>query len=81
MDTSFYDYWRPALEANGWRWFGAGDVVHFDYVGSGAVDLRSTGVRAFQQLYNARAGGNLAVDGVYGPNTEAAMLNSPCNGW
>jgi hypothetical protein len=29
-----------ALTSNGWRWYGSGDAVHFDYVGSGSVDLR-----------------------------------------
>jgi len=81
LDTSSYNYWRPSLESNGWRWYGAGDVFHFDYVGPGSVDLRTAGVRAFQQLYNARTGGNLSEDGAYGPATEAAMNASPCNGW
>jgi hypothetical protein len=40
IDTSSYNYWMNALTSNGWRWYGSGDAVHFDYVGSGSVDLR-----------------------------------------
>jgi len=82
IDTSSYNYWMTALQSNGWRWFGAGDVVHFDYVGSGSVDLRSAGVRAFQRLHNRNNPGNtISEDGAFGSATEAAMNQAPCNGY
>jgi hypothetical protein len=50
IDTSDYNGWKPALEANGFQWLGANDVVHFTYVGAGIKDLRSENLKAFQQL-------------------------------
>jgi len=82
IDTSDYTAWRPALEANGWRWFGSGDVVHFDFVGGGAPDLRAINLRAFQQLWNINnPNRRIAEDGIYGPATAGAFADSPCNGW
>jgi hypothetical protein len=43
--------WRSALEAQGFRWMGRADPVHFDYAGPGAVDHRGLDVRAFQRLW------------------------------
>lgn len=43
--------WRSALEAQGFRWMGSADPVHFDYAGPGAVDHRGLDVRAFQRLW------------------------------
>jgi hypothetical protein len=50
IDTSDYNGWKPALQANGFKWLGANDVVHFTYVGAGIKDLRSENLKAFQQL-------------------------------
>jgi hypothetical protein len=51
IDTSYYEYWRPALESHGWQWHGSSDLVHFDYVAGGSDD-RSAGLLAFQRLWN-----------------------------
>lgn len=67
-----------AMQRAGFRYAGKADPVHFEYAGK---ELRRENVRAFQLLYNSCAGGKLAVDGVYGPATEAAMLQSPAAGW
>ena len=47
-----YAAWQTALERHGFKWFGAADVVHYDYTGPGAIDQTALEVRAFQQLWN-----------------------------
>ncbi len=82
IDTSDYNGWKPALEANGFQWLGASDVVHFTYVGAGIKDLRAENLKAFQQLYNkANPTAQIAADGVYGPATAAAFAKAPCAGF
>ncbi|NUP14063.1 MAG: hypothetical protein HOW73_49150 [Polyangiaceae bacterium] len=82
FDTSQYAAWRPALEANGFHWFGSADTVHFDYAGPGAVDYKGTDVLAFQQLWNDNNPNDpIDEDGVYGPQTEARLLASPADGF
>lgn len=82
LDVGNYGNWRARLEATGFDWFGGGDPVHFDYVGSGGVDLRSMAVRAFQRLYNRNnPGAPISEDGVYGPQTGAAIGRSPADGF
>lgn len=82
LDTSQYSQWRTALEARGFQWFGSSDAVHFDYRGPGTVDLKGQGVRAFQMLWNLNnPGDTIAVDGVYGPQTEARLRQSPAEGF
>jgi len=81
IDTSEYDAWRPALERHGWRWHGAGDLPHFDYVGGG-VSLPGLSVRAFQRLWNRNHPEDvIAEDGDYGPQTEARLRMSPAEGF
>ncbi len=80
VDTPSYAFWRPALQAAGWTWLGSSDVVHFDHLSS--PDVASTSVRAFQRLWNRNhATGQLVEDGAWGPNTEAAMGQSPVGGF
>jgi hypothetical protein len=82
IDVSDYSSWRSALENHGWRWFGSGDVVHFDYIGSGSVDLRADSVLAFQRLWNLNnPGDKIAEDGSYGPATEARLAKTDANGF
>jgi hypothetical protein len=82
IDTSQYDAWKPTLEAHGFRWLGSSDVVHFDYVGAGAKNLRGEDVRAFQRLWNLNnPSDKITVDGDYGPATESRIKQSPPNGF
>ncbi len=82
VDISDYTGWRPYLEAEGWQWYGAGDVVHFTYTGSGTQDIRDTAVLAFQRLWNRNNPNNLiGEDGSYGPQTETALRATPLEGF
>lgn len=82
IDTSDYSAWQSALEAHGWRWHGAGDLVHFDYVGGGTVDLAGQSVLAFQTLWNVNHPEDpIAEDGAYGPQTESRLRMSPIEGF
>lgn len=70
------------IAANNWKWYGPNDLVHFDYHGSGVVDLRAENLKAFQQLWNqAFPTKKIAEDGVYGPATKAALGAAPCGGF
>ena len=74
--------WRTAMQGKGFRWLGANDPVHFDYVGGGTVDLRGLSVKAFQRLWNRNhPNDTIAEDGVYGPATEARLAQSPVGGF
>lgn len=82
IDIDGYDAWRWALEAEGFRWLGAGDPVHFDFVGGGTVDIRSLSVLAFQRLWNRNnPGDRIAEDGDYGASTEARLRRAPAAGF
>ena len=81
IDTSEYTAWRSALEGNGWRWHGAGDLPHYDYV-AGGVSLPGLSVRAFQRLWNRNHPEDvIAEDGDYGPQTESRLRMSPAEGF
>lgn len=74
--------WEPFLERHGWRRLLPQDPVHFDYIGTGTRDIRSTAVRAFQQLWNLNNTDRLlTVDGSYGPQTQTALNESPIEGF
>lgn len=80
LDTSAYGSWRGTLERHPFRWFGGGDVVHFDYVGAGATAAH--GVLAFQRLWNHNhPHDQIAADGAYGPATEDRVKRSPRRGF
>jgi hypothetical protein len=82
IDVPSYSSVRSRLTANGYRWFGSGDPVHFDYVGSGAVDIRPLMVKAFQRLWNRNhSSDRIAEDGAWGPQTSARMDKSPAGGF
>lgn len=82
IDISDNAGWRPFLETHGWQWLGQRDQVHFDFKGSGTQDIRSTAVLAFQRLWNRNnPNSRIAEDGVYGPQTESQLLNSPAEGF
>lgn len=74
--------WRPFLERHGWRWLGPEDEVHFDFVGGGTQDLRSTAVLALQRLWNrSNPDARIAEDGQYGEQTNVRLGNSPAEGF
>ena len=83
LDTSDFAEWIPALEAEGWEWFGHGDEVHFTYMGGGVrEDIGDIGVKAFQILWNKQnPADQIDVEGLYGPETAARLDRSPANGF
>jgi hypothetical protein len=82
IDVADHSTWYSALSHHDWRWYGSGDVVHFDYVGPNARDLRHDSVLAFQKLWNRNhSTGRLVEDGVWGPHTESALSRSPAGGF
>lgn len=82
FDTNDYNAWKNVLPNYGFKWHGSSDVYHFDYVGSGAVDHRGLDVKAFQRLWNRNhPNDKIAVDGDWGPQTEARMKKSPAKGF
>lgn len=80
IDSPSYSTWRAALSAQGWRWLGSGDVVHFDHLAS--PDTASKSILAFQRLWNKNhTTGRLSEDSEWGPATESAMAQSPTTGF
>ena len=80
IDTSNYNYWRGILGNHGWtHTYPSNDPVHFDF--TGAANIASANLKAFQRLANRYTGIGLVEDGIYGPATERALHNAPCNGW
>lgn len=79
IDVPSYNFWISKLQAQGWAWFGSGDLVHFDF--NQAPNLGSNSVLAFQKLWNKNNANKLAEDGDWGPATEAAMAASPTTGF
>jgi hypothetical protein len=80
IDTPSYSTWRAALSAQGWRWLGSGDVVHFDHLAS--ANTASKSILAFQRLWNKNnRTGRLSEDGAWGPATESAMARTPTTGF
>lgn len=74
--------WRGALQGNGYVWLGANDAVHYDYKGGGTVALNQLAVEAFQRLWNRNnPNDTIGVDGVYGPQTESRVAQSPLGGF
>ena len=81
IDIEGADAWRPVLERHGWRWLGDFDPMHFDYTGGGD-DLGALQVQSFQELWNLHhPEAPLAVDGLWGPATAAAVDRSPADGF
>ena len=73
--------WEPYLMRYGWNPL-PGDPPHFNYEGSGTIDLRSQSILAFQQLWNLNhPNETIDEDGGFGPQTEAALNQSPAKGF
>jgi hypothetical protein len=82
VDIGSYSSWRTTMRNKNFRWLGASDPVHFDYVGSGTVSMSGLSVKAFQRLWNRNnPADRIAEDGDYGPNTEKRLSKSPIGGF
>jgi MYXO-CTERM domain-containing protein len=74
--------WRTSMQGKGFRWLGAKDAVHYDFVGGGTVNLRGLSVKAFQRLWNRNnPNDRIAEDGDYGPATASRLAQSPIGGF
>jgi len=74
--------WRPALEAEYFKWLGASDKVHFDYKGRGATSQNKADVLAFQRLWNRNNPKDaIPADGRYSPVTEERLKKAPPDGF
>ena len=74
--------WRASMIAAGFRWFGASDPVHYDYVGTGAIDLGGLSVMAFQRLWNRNHPEDpIGEDGDYGSATATRVARAPVGGF
>lgn len=74
--------WRASMIAAGFRWFGASDPVHYDYVGTGAIDLGGLSVMAFQRLWNRNHPEDpIGEDGDYGTATATRVARAPVGGF
>ena len=72
--------WRPFFLAEGWKWQGEVDPVHFDI--QGGVDLGGLSIRAFQRLWNRNHPEDVIEDdGLYGDLTEARLTSAPIGGF
>jgi hypothetical protein len=80
VDVANYSTRITALANKGWAHDVAGDPVHFDHLSS--PDGRGQDVAAFQRLWNRNhPNDTIAVDGDYGPQTEAKLRASPATGF
>ena len=74
--------WRSTFQANGFKWLGASDPVHYDYTGPGAIDMDGLSVYAFQRLWNRNHPDDLiAEDKDYGTETETRLAKAPVGGF
>ena len=74
--------WRASMTAAGFRWLGASDPVHYDYVGTDAIDLGGLSVTAFQRLWNRNHPEDpIGEDGDYGTATAARVARAPVGGF
>lgn len=82
LDISHPEKFRSTLEAHGFKWLGAKDPVHFDYVGNGAVARNAVDVMAFQQLWNRNHRDDpIRANGRYTAQTERRLVRSPVSGF
>jgi hypothetical protein len=82
LDIAEAAQWRPALEAQQFRWLGASDRVHFDFKGDSSGPRTATDVLAFQKLWNQNhAEDPIPENGQYGPPTEQRLKKAPPGGF
>lgn len=82
LDVEDAEGWQPFLERHGWQRLLPDDPVHFDYLGGGTQDIRGPAVLAFQRVWNRNNPNDpITEDGLYGPQTETRLGNSPAEGW
>lgn len=82
LDIAEAGAWRPALEAEEFRWLGASDRVHFDYKGGDTAPHSSTDVLAFQLLWNKNHPQDvIAPSGHYSPALEQRLKQAPPDGF
>lgn len=83
LDIAEAGTWRPALEAQQFKWLGASDRVHFDYKGgTSSPQGTATDVLAFQKLWNKNhPGDKINEDGRYSPAVEQRLRQSPPDGF
>ena len=82
IDIADSSTWRARLRAAEFIDNVSGEPWHFEYTGTGTRDIRSLSVRAFQQLWNRNHPNDpIDEDGIYGPQTEGALQNSPADGF
>jgi hypothetical protein len=82
LDIAEAAQWRPALEAQQFRWLGTSDRVHFDYKGDSGGPRTATDVLAFQKLWNRNhAEDPIQENGQYGPPTEQRLKKAPPSGF
>jgi len=82
LDIAEAATWRPALEAQEFRWLGASDRVHFDYKGGNAAPHTATDVLAFQRLWNRNHKEDAITEsGHYDAATEQRLKKAPPGGF
>jgi D-alanyl-D-alanine carboxypeptidase len=82
LDIAEAGTWRPALEAQDFKWLGASDRVHFDYKSSSSAGRVATDVLAFQKLWNRNhPTDKITEDGRYNPATEQRLKQAPADGF
>jgi D-alanyl-D-alanine carboxypeptidase len=69
-----------AMANHAWAHNVPGDPVHFEHLSS--PDIRGRDTLAFQRLWNRNhPGDRIAEDGLYGPQTESRIRQSPATGF
>jgi hypothetical protein len=83
LDIAEAGTWRPALEAQQFKWLGASDRVHFDYKGEkSSPSGTATDVLAFQKLWNRNhPTDKINEDGRYSPAVEQRLRQAPPDGF
>jgi hypothetical protein len=73
--------WRPALEAQDFKWLGASDRVHFDYKSASPTRV-ATDVLAFQKLWNRNHKDDaISESGRFDAATEQRLKKAPPSGF
>jgi len=74
--------WQSHFSQYSFKWLGSQDPPHYDYTGSGNVEIRPSSIKGFQRLWNTNnPNDRIAEDGLYGPDTESRLLKSPAGGF